>query len=251
MVEVFLVVVQLLLGFNGCSLMREAKIFTSPASSLPLPVPTKSGAEDGWKSKGKCAWCVISGRDLPASPTQLRVQSGCVDPRSDSAPVQRFPSNFLPKPRLAGAACKEIVCFSWILHTATSGSLRCKARGPQDVQDADKINTGELSVSLPSASVYFCSWFHWTQDKRTSSSPFFLSSSPKLPKLECYMLNRRQQRDATRKMRGDGNSSGKNFLLGFSFLFFLTHKWSPWELEQVSKSGCKWLHLIYLWRSLK
>lgn len=83
MVEVFLVVVQLLLGFNGCSLMREAKIFTSPASSLPLPVPTKSGAEDGWKSKGKCAWCVISGRDLPASPTQLRVQSGCVDPRSD------------------------------------------------------------------------------------------------------------------------------------------------------------------------
>lgn len=91
MVEVSLAVVQLLQGFNGCSLLREAKIVTGLASSLPLPVPTKSGTEDGWKSKGKCTWCVISGKDLPASPTQLRVQSGCVDPRSDSAPVQRFP----------------------------------------------------------------------------------------------------------------------------------------------------------------
>lgn len=195
MVEVSLAVVQLLQGFNGCSLLREAKIVTGPASRLPLPVPTKSGTEDGWKSKGKCTWCVISGRDLPASPTQLRVQSGCVDPRSDSAPVQRFPYNLLPS--WQGLARKLFFpnpshSYFWFLETH-------KARGPQDVQDADKINTGELSVSYHQ--LQFTSVLDFTEHKTKGPAPCLFSL--KFSKITQTRMLHVKQETAERRYKKD------------------------------------------------
>lgn len=68
-----------------------------------------------------------------------------------------------------------------------------KQEGPQDVQDADKINMGELSVSYHQ--LYFTFVLDFTEHKTQGLAPWLLSllSSPKLPKLEYYMLNRRQQ----------------------------------------------------------
>lgn len=73
----------------------------------------------------------------------------------------------------AGRGSLQGNCFSRILCTATSGSLRHKARGPQDVQDADKINTGELSVSYHQ--LQFTSVLDFTEHKTKGPAPCLFS----------------------------------------------------------------------------